>query len=89
MTKGQEALFDIKWYHIDSDGTLERREIIEKELQKPQELYNLIKQKRDNAMNDLNNQLHNIVEQIKLKGQIAAYHDILCLMESMFEVENG
>ena len=32
MSKGQKALDEIKWYHIDSDGTVERCEIIEKEL---------------------------------------------------------
>lgn len=66
------------------DGSIKE---IEKELQKPQQLYDLIKQKRDNAKQDyLNEKESPIINGNKidyLKGQIAAYNDVLSLMESM------
>ena len=100
MTKGQQALFDIKWYHIDNDGTVGRCEIIEEELQKPQQLYALIKQKRDNAQNDYScfedkiektkdSPYNSVVFQYNkriLMSEIKAYNDVLSLIESMFEV---
>lgn len=78
-------------------------ENVKKELQKPQELYNKIKQKRDNALNDLErtdkiikelekkkNDPRRLPELLKAKtltNQAQAYHDVVCLMESMFEME--
>lgn len=63
-------------------------EIISKELDKPQELYNLIKEKVDNAKNSLlycgDNKK---ATTYKILGQIDAYNDILTLMESMFKVK--
>ena len=100
MNKGLEAINDIKWYHMDTNGTVERCEIIEKELKKPQQLYDLIKQKRDNAQNDFNCFTHKLEEtkdmvkcvvfqhnKIILMAEITTYNDILSLIESMFEVK--
>lgn len=56
---------------------------IEKELKKPQELYNLIKQKCANAQINYN---YHYFKDKEFKGQIAAYNDVLSLIESMFEV---
>jgi hypothetical protein len=66
---------------------------IKKELCKPQELYNTIKQKCANAQWDYNMTSASdpdvdIYDLFKLEGQIAAYNDVLSLIESMFEVEN-
>ena len=66
------------------------REIMNKRVKKtqhkkPQQLYNLIKQKRDNAKLDLeiNHAKITLKEYHGLFGQIAAYNDVLSLMESM------
>lgn len=66
---------------------------VKKELKKPKELYNKIKQKRDSAENDYENQYeidsNNQIALSDLSGQISAYNDILSLMESMFEVKDN
>ena len=66
-------------------------EIINKELDKPQELYDLIKEKKENAKIDYEKSLpYRVVAQDKifsLQGEIEAYTDVLCLMESMFKVK--
>ena len=52
-----------------------------------QEFYNIIKTKRDNAQKDLHKDVvANKIEDVKVEliGQIAAYNDVLSLMESMF-----
>ena len=66
----------------------------EKELKKPQELYNLIKQKCANAqwdfnMNSASDPDVDPYDLFKLEGQITAYNDVLSLIESMFEVEGN
>lgn len=62
-------------------------EIINKELDKPQELYNLIKEKVDNAKNNLLYCGDDKKATNQVLGQIDAYNDILTLMESMFIVK--
>lgn len=68
-------------------------DIIEKELNKPQKLYNTIKEKRDNAQKDLHKGVvANKIEDVKVEliGQVNAYNDVLSLMENLFEVsEDG
>ena len=63
------------------------REIMNKKIYPTQhkKLYNLIKQKRDNAKLDLeiNHAKITLKEYHGLFGQIAAYNDVLSLMESM------
>ena len=67
----------------------EAKEDVEKELKKPQTLYNLIKEKRDNAC--LERDAHAIKQDIsneektELYAEICTYNDILSLIESMFE----
>lgn len=62
----------------------------EKENQKIQELYNKIKEKRDNARlirveyarkQDVSN-----IEKTAICAEICTYNDILLLMENMFEI---
>ena len=63
-------------------------EKVKKELKKPQELYNFIKQKCANAQFDYENDLiDNELDKEYIGGQLCAYNDILSLIESMFEVE--
>lgn len=71
-----------------SNDYCEEYEAIEKELKKPQVLYNKIKQKRDNAKIDYEKERGNTLTLKRLQGEIEAYNDVLSLMESMFEVEN-
>ena len=58
-------------------------------IEKPQELYNKIKEKRDNAQKCLHSVIASKIEDVRVEliGQINAYNDVLSLMESMFEVE--
>lgn len=101
MNKGLEALKEIKYKLSELDFKLRSKYktapyiqetkwcTIEKELLKPQELYNKIKEKRDNAEIHLERERNKEPLQINintlhnLEGEIGAYHDILCLMESM------
>ena len=97
MTKGQEALNEIKISLCEYEHTLlvdkQNVAIIETELKKTQRLYNLIKQKRDNAR--LAKEAYAIkqdvsaVEKIEICTQIDAYNDILLLVKSMFEVKEN
>lgn len=45
------------------------------------EVYELIKQKKDNALND-NKRAHTLIESYKLQSQIDAYTDIIILIET-------
>lgn len=99
MSKGLDTLKTIRHIHnteCGKDKSINKDfDIIEKELKKPQELYNLIKQKCANAqwdfnMNSASDPDADIYDLFKLEGQIAAYNDVLSLMESMFEeLEDG
>ena len=68
-------------------------ENVKKELCKPQQLYNYIKQKEYNAEIDYEKERKREKSDIlilnELQGEIKTYHDVLCLMESMFEVEEN
>lgn len=102
MTKGLEALESLmnNYYEMCEDtlnnddnyqkyNLTSERAVIEKELKKPQELYNKIKEKRDNAQKDLHKGVAaNKIKDVKIEliGQVNAYNDILSLIESMFEV---
>ena len=46
------------------------------------ELYETIKQKRDNAYDDLQRSNKGWCANLRLKGEIAAYNDVLSLIES-------
>ena len=85
MSKISEALNNIAVYSAIHNHLLDRSvKKIKEELDKPQELYNKIKEKRDNAKLDYN---YHCFKDKELKGQISAYNDVLSLMESMFEVK--
>lgn len=59
--------------------------------EKIQQLYDLIKQKRDNAEIDYEKERKrekgDILILNELQGEIIAYHDVVCLMEIMFRVK--
>ncbi len=59
---------------------------------KVDELYNKIKEKRDNARLERDEHARkqdiNDEEKSELRGEICAYNDILSLMKSMFEVKD-
>ena len=99
MTKGQESLENIKreagtpYFSTLYDIDMWREDFatVEKELQKPQQLYDLIKQKRDSAKEYVENDHGRLglIPYQRILGNIATYNDIISLMESMFEgVEN-
>lgn len=96
MNKGLLAFKDLTKGHYLGQGEYEVLcDLVEKELQKPQELYNKIKEKRDNAKLELDNTkpigryMELKGQYMELKDQINAYNDVLSLMESMFEVEEN
>lgn len=96
-SKGLDALQDLRYdvsmsQDINYKIANEECDIIEKELKKPQELYNKIKEKRDNARLERDRQAieqdASDEEKSELRGEICGYNDVLSLMESMFEVKN-
>lgn len=53
------------------------------------EIYELIQQKKENALNDLNSYAPKTpAEFMKLKGEIEAYTDVLVLIETSEVLEN-
>ena len=95
----KEALEEIKDYTLvtyDEDGEEEDCirfgqlepnliEAIEKELKKPQELYNKIKDKRDIREEYIRKQDISDEDKSAICSEICAYNAVLLLMESMFE----
>lgn len=93
MIKGLEALNEIKdncRCYRKGNEIIElpfskyeknRYEIIEKELKAFNNLYDTIKQKRNNAQLEYEHNKDSMYLGLQLRGQIAAYNDILSLME--------
>ena len=91
------TIFCYKHIQLDDDGfnlLLDKEDeellsIIQKDLTKPQELYNKIKEKRDNArlirVEYSKKQDVTDIEKTEIYAEICTYNDILLLMESMFE----
>lgn len=89
-----EDLFDLlcEREHTNSEHSfwLKLYQIVEKDLEKPQELYNKIKEKRDNArlIREEHTRKQDISDEEKseIYAEICSYNEVLSLMESMFEV---
>lgn len=52
------------------------------------DIYELIQQKRENAVND-NKRPHTLIESYQLQGEIDAYTDVLRLIETSGVLENA
>lgn len=89
----KEAINNIEYMLKRTDKLIfykEEIDIIEQELKKPQELYNIIKKRRDNArlIREEHARKQDISDEEKSEicAEICTYNDVLLLMENMFVI---
>lgn len=83
MNKAIEALQEVILKNNLDGGSLRRLIVVEKQLKAFNALYETIKQKRDSALEDLNVSGLNLMSNLRLKGEIEAYNDVLTLIENV------